>query len=314
MASTIPDCDAWSRFQGPGELSQGTDGMGSVRAEPARQSDDSIDMGLPAAEQRLAMLARTIEGEIIPRLMLAHGGSRVASTSLPNGRAAVSHDDVAELARLVLAHDCGVALSYLEAMRTRGLGMDTLYLDVLAPTARYLGDLWADDCCDFTEVTVGLCRLHHLLREFGPGFTAGVDGGDAASASWQRHRPAAKALLLPVVGEQHTFGLSMVAQFFARAGWGVDNEPLQSFDELAKRVRKGRFDLVGLSIGSERSISALGAAVQAVRTASCNPDVGVLIGGPLVVAQPGLAAEVGADREASDAQSALVEAELFVAH
>ena len=56
----------------------------------------------------------------------------------------------------------------------RGASVETLYLDLLAPTARHLGDLWDADVCDFTEVTVGLGRLQQVLHELSPAFQSEI--------------------------------------------------------------------------------------------------------------------------------------------
>ena len=45
---------------------------------------------------------------------------------------------------------------------------------------------------------------------------------------------------------------------------------------------------------------AAAAAIAAVRKASVNPSIGVLVGGPIFLSHPGLAAEVGADAVAVD--------------
>ena len=75
-----------------------------------------------------------------------------------------------ELVRLLLAHDVGVASAYVETVRQRGASLEGIFLRLLAPAARELGLLWEEDECDFMQVTVGLCRLHHLLRELSPEF------------------------------------------------------------------------------------------------------------------------------------------------
>jgi methanogenic corrinoid protein MtbC1 len=55
------------------------------------------------------------------------------------------------------------------------------------------------------------------------------------------------------------------------------------------------FDVVGFSIGSESQLDWLREQIQAVRLASLNPRVLVMVGGPLLVLRPQWAAELGAD-------------------
>jgi methanogenic corrinoid protein MtbC1 len=253
-------------------------------------------------EQRLAQLAQTIETEIIPRLMLA----RRAAPAAPAARAdsaTLGTDEVAELARLVLAHDAVVAAAYVEAMRTQGATLESLYLELLAPAARRLGELWEADLCDFSEVTLGLGRLQQVLRELGPAFR-----GEAA-----RPENGRRALLAPTPGEQHTFGLVMVAEFFLRAGWDVCAGPAAASRDLPGLVRSDWFDVVGLSLGSEVRLDALATCIRSIRRASRNQAIGVMVGGPVFVQRPECVALVGADATALDGQQALLQAENLLA-
>lgn len=245
-------------------------------------------------EQRLLKLTRTIETEVIPRLLLAE---RQAASSAP--AIIATHEEIHELAELLLAADGKVVSSFVEAFRDRGMRFDALFLDLLAPTARHLGDLWCDDVLSFSEVTLGLIRLQQVLRELTPGFH-----DEVAPRCLNR-----RALLVPVPGEQHTFGLNMVAEFFRRAGWDVWCMPLTSEDKLAQIVRRKWFAVVGLSLGSETRVDQLVSSIRAVRRASRNRAVGVMVGGPILVEHPDLAPRVGADATAGDGCQAAIQAE-----
>ena len=129
----------------------------------------------------------------------------------------------------------------LDRMRQRGLPVEMLYLDLLAPAARLLGEMWNDDECDFATVTVALGRLQCLLRELSPAF-----GTEVA------HPPnGRRALFAQPRDEQHSFGLSMVAEFFRRDGWEVVGGVGGAVDDPGARTRQEWVDVVGFSIGSE---------------------------------------------------------------
>jgi methanogenic corrinoid protein MtbC1 len=185
-------------------------------------------------------------------------------------------------------------------MHEHGAPVETLYLDLLAPTARCLGEMWCQDTCHFADVTMGLSKLHRLLNELGPTFRR---EGDAEIQG--RH-----ILLAPVPGEQHSFGLTMVAEFFRRASWDVSDQPgIPANADLVQLVRAERFDIVGLSIASEIHLDGLVHGIRALRRASKQPSLGILVGGPLFVQYPELVARVGADATAIDAGQAPVQAE-----
>jgi hypothetical protein len=183
---------------------------------------------LSESEIRMARLVRTIEGEIVPRLVLARRVS--SSPEAVNMRQVRPPDacDVTELVRLLLAHDTGVGSAYVETVRQRGASLEMICLDLLAPAARELGLLWEEDECDFMQVTVGLCRLHQVLRDLSPAF--GIEDFE--------HEADRRILLSPYPGDQHTFGITVVAQFLRRAGWDVWHEFPRNNAELLELTRQ----------------------------------------------------------------------------
>lgn len=266
-------------------------GTGPAAARPAADPQ----------EVRRARLVRMIEAEIIPRLVLARRAS--ADPGEGHASATLGSEQVAEFARLVLTHDAVVALSLVDGLRARGVPVERLYLELLAPAARRLGELWTEDLCDFTEVTVGLGRLQQVMHELSPAFR-----NECAQRDHGRC-----ILLTPVPGEQHTFGLWMVAEFFRRAGWNVWSGPFGSASEMAALVRREWFAVVGFSAACPSRIDALAAAIRTIRRSSRNRAVGVMVGGPLVLAQPDLVPLVGADATAVDARQAILQAQDLLA-
>ena len=266
-------------------------------------ASDGFDRRLGTDDQ-MASLVRTIESEIIPRLMLAH-------RDLPNGLMpfstapkVIADGDVVDFAKIVLTDDVVIALAYVESLRARGVSIEMLCLDLLAPTARRLGALWEADLCDFIEVTIGLGRIQQVLRELSPAFqNRGSESGVKADR---------RIVLAPAPGDQHSLGLLMVREFFRRAGWDVRGGIDQQAEGLAATVRSEWFDAVGFSVGSECRLEQLTACVKAIRETSRNRAIGILVGGPIFVTHPEYVSLVGADVTAPDAKSAVVEAENLV--
>ena len=257
----------------------------------SRQGGPSQGRGNPsdqASDQRLALLSATLSAQIIPRLLQAHTHGDSAADDAPaysaqTGRP-ISSADVKDLVRMVLLPDDHAARASVEAMRLRGIPVETLFIDLLALAARHLGELWEEDLCNFADVTVGVGRLQQAMRDLSPGLVTRPPSGDQPR----------RVLLLPSPGEQHTFGLAMVGDFFRSAGWDVAGGPAMSLD-IAAVVRREWFDVVGFSLASEVHLPRLAPAIAAVRKASQNPRVGILVGGPIFLGQVGLANEVGAD-------------------
>jgi methanogenic corrinoid protein MtbC1 len=243
-----------------------------------------------AARERLSRLARTIESDVIPRLVQAHRSADAVRATAPRPTA---HDVQAFVADIVAENENAVAAT-LDRMRTRGLPVETLYLDLLAPAARQLGEMWDDDQCDFATVTVALGRLQCLLRELSPAF-----GTEVA------HPPnGRRALFAQPRDEQHSFGLSMVAEFFRRDGWEVVGGVGGAVDDPGARTRQEWVDVVGFSIGSELRLEWLRTRISAVRESSRNRHIVVLCGGPIFTLHPQWLTHVGADATALDGREA----------
>lgn len=262
--------------------------------------------GAPVAnEARIqSIITQTVEQAVIPRLLLTRRDDtmpvalarRVASSP-------VSSEHVAELVAMVVARDEIGAIGFVEAMHLGGIPAEVLYLDLLAPTARHLGQMWTNDDCDFTDVTVGLFLLQSALRELGSTFQSN-QANDAT---------APRALLVPLPGAQHTFGLCMVFDFFRRAGWNAWSGPIDSDEELAAMMRDSWYDVVGFSLACDEQLQEAAVAIRLVRQASRNPDIAVMVGGPGFASNPALAALVGADGTAVDGRQAVQQANALLA-
>jgi len=99
-----------------------------------------------------------------------------------------------------------------------------------------------------------------------------------------------------------------VLEFFRRAGWRASTGPVESASDLAAMVRRTSFAVVGLSTGCEERLDAIAATIRAVRGASRNRNIGVLVGGPIFIDRPQLATLVGADATAIDGREAVRQA------
>lgn len=204
-----------------------------------------------------------------------------------------------DLTSVLREHEAAVACAHADVLLNRGVGMETLLLDVLAPAARRLGDLWAQDICTFVDVTTGLGHLHEVLHTVDPGERISTAPGATGS----------RILLAPCPGEQHTFGLAVVARLFCRAGWQVRQERGASKAVLVQATRRYWFDVVGLSASCEDRLDALAEMIHTMRRGSRNPAVRVLVGGSLFTCRPELAALVGADATAFDGRQAVRQAQ-----
>lgn len=259
-----------------------------------------FDTGTGETDTRRSSLISTIQGEIIPRLMLAYQTSP-RQTTLPERveDGWPGTQDIETLTRYVVLNELDTARRHIESLVDEGIALETIYLKLLAPVAARLGHLWEEDRLDFTQVTIGLWGLQSLLRDFGLRFL------NDCHTNLKAHT----ILLAPVPGEQHSFGLSILADFFLRDGWMVRYEPSIEKNELVNLVSSEYFDIVGLSSSCGTLVESLPLIIRSVREASLNKTVRVLVGGQLFNDTPDLVQHVGADAMAKDCLEALQRAE-----
>ncbi|HTI30655.1 MAG TPA: cobalamin B12-binding domain-containing protein [Sphingomonas sp.] len=251
------------------------------------------------APDRQAKLADLVSGEIIPRLLRLH--AEVLPEALPVttvlSELAPSKADISGLADIVLGADLEAAAAYVLMLRDRGLSMDTLFIELLEPAARHLGEMWDRDECDFIDVTLGVGRLQKLLAIFNESYKL-------PELETQR-----QVLMAASPGDQHSFGVRMVERFLTAAGWAVQTEVSASVDELADVVQGKWFAVIGLTAGSERQYDTMKALIETLRAQSMNRGVGIMVGGPMFTSDPSLAVQVGADATAPNAPTAVLAAQ-----
>ena len=261
-----------------------------IAPEIYRRSDVAI---------RQANLARVVSTEIIPRLLRLHAEFVPAAppVDVVIEALAPSSDDIIGLADIVLGSDLDAAAAYVMVLRDRGLSMETLFLELLEPAARYLGEMWDRDECDFVDVTLGVARLQKLLAIYNDTY--------AIPAIGQRRQ----VLMATTPGDQHSFGVTMVERFLEAAGWQVETVLAGATEEIVASARERWFAVVGLTLGSDRQIDSLKSTIVELRRNSQNPAIGVMVGGPMFTATPALAHEVGADATAPNAPAAVLVAQ-----
>ena len=235
---------------------------------------------MSSVRTRAARLAHTLETDVIPRLLRQHRDDVPADAT-----GGPSADELQAFVDALIDEDDERTELGVQALRQRGVPVGTVYVELLAPAARELGARWEQDRVDFATATVSLGRLQRLMRQLSPDF-----GREHERAAHGR-----RVLLTQPETEQHMFGLSMVAEFFRHEGWDVLGGVAGVGLEPVAWVRRDWFDVIGFSLGSETGLPWLRDTIAAVRSASRNPLLVVLVGGPLFSLHPEWAGEVGAD-------------------
>lgn len=250
-------------------------------------------------------LSVVLENLVIPKLIAdrrnAGNGIHQRHLNAKDSRA-ISEADIEYFTALALEGDARKLLDFVDNCLSTGSSVETIYVELLAPTARRLGDFWDEDSADFVDVTMGLWRVQEILREL----TLRIPPAYSSSHG-QR-----SALFSTMPGEQHSLGTLMVAECFQRAGWDADvmMEPTRS--ELTGKFAKRHYDLVGLTVSRDCPTETIAGLIKAIRAVSTNPDIRILLGGRVINEQPDLVKKCGADGTAADATGAVAVADSLV--
>jgi methanogenic corrinoid protein MtbC1 len=246
------------------------------------------------------LLDQIIEREVLPRLQKTQPepGNEWESTADKGIEAAA----IAAFVQLIIADDVEQLRTVADRVILYTGGREALLNELLAPAARLLGRMWEEDACDFVAVTLGVYRLNQIMRE-----TEAEAAEVSLSNSFDR-----RILLLPAPGEQHSFGINLVADAFRADGWCVRSTPAVSRRQILRLVKDEWFDVVGLSVSTERALKGLPACIRAVRAASCNQRSFVMLGGYAVICHPERSRFLGANRVAEDAPEAVRLANKFM--
>ncbi len=263
--------------------------------------DNDSNKNLPHKEP-VDILIRMLDQEIIPRLLVSHQANSPLEALAVPGQRKIMDPEVDLLIGLAINGSQESCMEFINKLIGKQVAIDSIYLDLIPLTARKLGVLWEQDVCSFTDVTIGLWRLQHILY------------GLTQEFQLKNSLPIENlnALLIPAPKSQHTLGLFIVAEFFRKAGWRVWGEPNLSTEETNNLIFSQWFDVIGISIGYSDQLIGLNHLIASLRSRSMNPHVTFMVGGPLYASHPELFADLDVEIKSADANEAIRLAEIAV--
>lgn len=258
-----------------------------------------------ASPTQIELLLKTVESELIPRLFVNHMMDVPSTSPLVENRSTEpepgewsSDANVSTFAGMCISNDPERLDQHVTDLLAQGVTLESIFLFLLAPAARHLGDGWIADQLSFVDVHLGLCRLHQLICECE---TIGYRSENLTLAG-------ESVLLTCAPGENHTFGVTMVADFFRRYGWQVSNLCGLDTDFLIARLASTHYTAVGFSLHNEYNYSALASIIRQVKEESCNKDLFVMVGGDYFIRNPNKVEMIGAEVFATDGRQAVLKA------
>jgi len=174
--------------------------------------------------------------------------------------------------------------------RAGGLDVRGLYMDVLQPAMREIGQLWQRN-----EMTVA---QEHMATAITQMVMARTYDEIAATAPASAH----SAIAACAETERHELGLRMICDLLERVGW--DTTYLGAAvptDSLVRLTRERRPDALVLSASITPHLPQLQRTIAAVRDAMEGAAPYIVVGGRPFLDDDDLAARLGADGTARDA-------------
>lgn len=198
-----------------------------------------------------------------------------------------SADWASRLERRLLAGDRAGAKSVVDAALAAGSDPVDVYVDVVGPAMRGIGDAWAEGLCDVAHEHRAAVIMTQVLGILDSRFTRrGVRRGVVVAGC--------------APGERHALPLRIVSDVVRFSGWEVEDlgadVPVESLVRAASEA--DRLVAVAVSATTAGSEVSAASAVDAVRSAVRVP---VLLGGGAVPDEE-TARRLGADGWAADAR------------
>ncbi len=246
---------------------------------------------LPTTHERLASL---VKNTVLPRLIQMHAQP---SAGHPARARVPSAGDIEKLAHLVLDPNIQLSSDFVSTLEQQGHSIEDLFVTLLEPAARCLGTMWDNDECSFVDVTFGVARLQQLL-------SMGSRSNTVPEFSRKRN-----VCMVTLADEKHSLGVTMVETFLQAGGWGVRTLHRGSIGEIEAMVAGEWFAVIGLAVSSSRQFAELASTIRAIRLHSCNPAIGVMVGGPPFAGATDIVSQVGADATAVNAPTAVLVAQ-----
>jgi methanogenic corrinoid protein MtbC1 len=246
--------------------------------------------------EMMVWLNKTIESEIIPRLLMGH--KIEAANQEIDGQAndiKVKQAEIVDFCQKLLDGPIEECFTFIDTMQRSGHSLVSLYIDLIPASTRRLQQLWENDENSFTEVTMALGRAQNLIHQLSPIF---ISQGNFTEFQ-------GNALLINAPGSQHTLGILILGEFFKLNGWNTTVEIDISSAELKKRLDLQAFDLLAISISCEDQWDTMETLLNEVKKVSKNKGILTMVGGPLFDYKPALVNACSADACSLTAEDAI---------
>ncbi|OHE40912.1 MAG: hypothetical protein A2Y16_03250 [Tenericutes bacterium GWF2_57_13] len=186
------------------------------------------------------------------------------------------------------------ATRYVVEQYEKGVGIESIYLDILQPTLYKVGALWQRGIIGVAKEHYVTAVIQHIIGQLYPYL-------------FETRKTSRHAMTAVCAGsELHEIGMRMVADFFELAGWDTyflgSNLPPEMVVEQLKAVPTG---VLAISATTPSHLPEVEELVHRIRAEADLCGTKIIVGGRVFNETPELWRQVGADGFATDAKDAI---------
>lgn len=232
---------------------------------------DWLDDTLRELDEKVTNQATSLWRNVAPR-----GGKAVIEWT--------AADLVADLLDAVLTGNYARALAICyRALARPDIGTRRIYILLMLPVIRKVGQAWADDTASFEQTSLAFSLLHRLLDRL---VQATAQASGEAGTRIDLSLIAAEQPIMVAVapGDSHSFGAMILTQELRLRGWAVTFFDHRQTDAAIATLSQQAFDTLAISVSCDESLAGLADFVTTCRMANRAPKLEILIGGAAIQA------------------------------
>ncbi|MEM9433378.1 MAG: cobalamin-dependent protein [Pseudomonadota bacterium] len=170
---------------------------------------------------------------------------------------------------------------------------ETFIQSYAGDAARRIGTMWEENKISFADVTIAVARLQESVRRI-----------QSRNVNFLNMENRPEVLIVVPRDEDHMIGAFICRDAFEELGCTCTLSIGQRVREVSMLAGSHRFDMVGISISSSRTVKTAARLVKEIRT-KLRRSTPIVIGGGITQQDRDLCAETGADLATSDPKKAV---------
>ena len=247
-------------------------------------------------------IERKVEGANKPKASNEDGWIETLAPTLSKRGDILGDVEINRITQLLLSTEDGAFELAITVLKTHGASINYIVLDLIPSIARRLGKQWEDDTLSFAEVSIGVNRLERVIHKL-----------DYLFQVTQLEKRGNQSILITVFPEsQHSLGTLILSNYFIHSGWRVYRPENTSLKSISQEIESHSHDAIAISVSCDEQLELLPNTISALREKSRNPNIKVLIGGPLYNKAPEKFAHIEADIKAFTPEESVERLELVL--